>query len=203
MPQLEIEQRGTQRRIRDAVFACMADTDMDKIRVSDVIRFAHVSRSTFYRYFDDVPSVVLQFEDDLLANMRAINNIALKARFSTNQLDATPTMITRMEMLADHRDEIVALNGPHGDPGFVHKATVFMHDYLSQRLSEVLGPSDDLEFYLAFVLAGHNNLIQFWLEKRPEVSPRHVASTLNKLYYAPFFLTDDARRTLPHAPRLD
>ena len=203
MPQPEIEQRGTQRRIRDAVFVCMADTDMDKIRVSDVIRIAHVSRSTFYRYFDDVPSVVLQFEDDLLANMRAINNIALKARFSTNQLDATPTMITRMEMLADHRDEIVALNGPHGDPGFVHKATVFMHDYLSQRLSEVLGPSDDLEFYLAFVLAGHNNLIQFWLEKRPEVSPHHVASTLNKLYYAPFFLTDDARRTLPHAPRLD
>ena len=203
MPQPAIEQRGTQRRIRDAVFVCMADTDMDKIRVSDVIRIAHVSRSTFYRYFDDVPSVVLQFEDDLLANMRAINNVALKARFSTNQLDATPTMITRMEMLADHRDEIVALNGPHGDPGFVHKATVFMHDYLSQRLSEVLGPSDDLEFYLAFVLAGHNNLIQFWLEKRPEVSPHHVASTLNKLYYAPFFLTDDARRTLPHAPRLD
>ncbi|MEE1273933.1 MAG: TetR/AcrR family transcriptional regulator, partial [Olegusella sp.] len=116
MAQPAIEQKGTQRRIRDAVFACMAHTDMDKIRVSDVIRIAHVSRSTFYRYYDDVPSVVLQFEDDLLANMRAINNVALKARFSTNQLDATPTMITRMEMLADHRDEIVALNGPHGDP---------------------------------------------------------------------------------------
>ena len=75
--------------------------------------------------------------------------------------------------------------------------------FVAERLSEVLGPSDDLEFYLAFVLAGHNNLIQFWLEKRPEVSPRHIASTLNKLYYAPFFLTDEARRTLPHAPHLD
>ena len=53
MAQPAIEQKGTQRRIRDAVFACMAHTDMDKIRVSAVIRIAHVSRSTFYRYFKD------------------------------------------------------------------------------------------------------------------------------------------------------
>jgi len=189
-------------RITEAVFAQMETTDIPKIRVSDVLKEAAVSRSTFYRRFTSVDDVVKRFEDALLESMRAINDIAIKARFTTAELNATATMIRRMEVLLAHRDQIVALNGPHGDPAFTHKATVFMHDHLSARLSDVLGPSTDLELYLAFMLAGHNNLVQFWLEKCPEVPPTKVAHALNRMFYAPFFLRHN-ETDLPHHINLD
>ena len=184
-------------RIEDAVFALMETTDIPDIRVADVTRLAGISRSTFYRRFGSVDEVVKAFETDLLANMHSINSYALKARFGQSELDPTPTMIRRMELLSERRDKVVALNGPHGDPQFVHKATILMHDHFRERLADVEGPATYRDFYLAFVLAGHHNVIQYWLEERPDVSPEVVAGLLNRLFYAPFFL--DERNARPTA----
>lgn len=187
-------------RIEDAVFSLMETTDIPDIRVADVIRRAGVSRSTFYRHFNSVDDVVKAFETDLLANMHSINSYALKARFGQSELDPTPTMIRRMELLAERRDKVVALNGPHGDPQFVHKATILMHDHFRERLSEVEGSETYRDFYLAFALAGHHNVIQYWLEKRPDVPPEVVAGVLNRLFYAPFFLDETNALREPASP---
>lgn len=187
-------------RIEDAVFSLMETTDIPDIRVADVARLAGVSRSTFYRRFGSVDEVVKAFETDVLANMHSINSYALKARFGQSELDPTPTMIRRMEVLAERRDKIVALNGPHGDPQFVHKATILMHDHFRERLGEVEGSPTYRDFYLAFVLAGHHNVIQYWLEKRPDVTPEAVAGILNRLFYAPFFLDETNALREPASP---
>lgn len=187
-------------RIEDAVFALMEMTDIPDIRVADVIRRAGISRSTFYRHYDSVDAVVKGFETDLLANMHDINSYALKARFGLSELDPTPTMIRRMELLRERRDKILALNGPHGDPQFIHKATILMHDHFRDRLAEVEGSQDNRDFYLAFALAGHHNVIQYWLEVRPDMSPEYVAGVLNRLFYAPFFLDEATARKAPKAP---
>ena len=182
-------------RIEDAVFSLMDTTDIPDIRVADVTRLAGISRSTFYRRFSSVDEVVKAFETDLLANMHDINNYALKARFGQSELDPTPTMIRRMELLHERRDKVVALNGPHGDPQFVHKATVLMHEHFRERLADVPGSAEDRDLYLAFAIAGHHNLIQYWLEKRPDLPPEVVAGALNRLLYAPFFLDGERAGT--------
>ena len=187
-------------RIEDAVFELMATTPVQSIKVTDVLRLAHTSKSTFYRCYRSVDDVVKRFEDELLQNMRDINDVALEARFGDAQLDPTPTMIRRMELLAERRDKVVALNGPHGDPQFVHKATVLMHDHFRDRLADVEGSGDYRDFYLAFVLAGHHNVIQYWLEKRPDVEPEVVAGVLNRLFYAPFFLDNATARKSARSP---
>ena len=64
-------------------------------------------------------------------------------------------MIRRMELLYERRDKVVALNGPHGDPQFVHKATVLMHEHFRERLADVPGSAEDRDLYLAFAIAGH------------------------------------------------
>lgn len=178
----------TAQAIEDAVFELMRTTDVESIHVSDVIRLAHVSKSTFYRCYDSVDTVVKVFEDELLESMGELNELALQARFSDNELDPTPTMIRRMEILKSNRDKVVALNGPHGDPTFTHKATIFMHDHFRKRLDTLPCREETWDLYLAFALAGHHNLVQYWLEERPDLEPRVVAAALNRFLYAPFFL---------------
>lgn len=86
-------------RIEGAVFELMATTPVQSIKVTDVLRLAHTSKSTFYRCYRSVDDVVKRFEDELLQNMQDINDVALEARFGDAQLDPTPTMIKRMEIL--------------------------------------------------------------------------------------------------------
>ena len=50
------------------------------------------------------------------------------------------------------------------------------------------------------MIAGHNNLIQYWLEKRPEIPPTEVAAMLNRLYYSSLFIDDEKASELPIDP---
>lgn len=59
-------------RIEDAVFELMGTTPVQAIKVTDVLRLAHTSKSTFYRCYRSVDDVVKRFEDDLLHNMQKI-----------------------------------------------------------------------------------------------------------------------------------
>lgn len=192
-----IDAEATVHRITDAVFELMATTDIPDIKVVDVIRHSKVSKSTFYRHFSSVDDVVKQFENEILEGMGEINEVALKARFNDSELDPTPTMIRCMEILREHRDKIVSLNGPHGDPVFTHKATIFMHDHFRKRLGSLPCGEDTWDLYLSFAIAGHHNLIQYWLEERPDLEPVVVATALNRFLYAPFFLEQESERLRP------
>jgi AcrR family transcriptional regulator len=187
-------------RIEDAVFELIKTTDITSVRVRDVVRLAGVSRSTFYRHYDSVEDVVKQFEGSILNTMRTINKSALKIQFDKAELRPTQAMISRMEVLREKRDRIVALNSPHGDPAFQHKATMLMHEYFRIRLQGMGGPEVQRDLYLAFVIAGHNNLIQYWLEKRPDIPPEEVAGMLNRLYYSPFFVDEKSASDFPCNP---
>lgn len=187
-------------RIEDAVFELMGTTPVQAIKVTDVLRLARTSKSTFYRCYRSVDDVVKRFEDDLLHNMQEINDVALEARFGDAQLDPTPTMIKRMEILQRNRSKVLALNSENGDPVFTHKATIFMHDYFRNRLRSTFSDETDLDLYLAFALAGHHNLIQYWLEARPDLEARTVAAALNRMFYAPHFVDDASRHWHPRIP---
>ncbi|MDY2789077.1 MAG: TetR/AcrR family transcriptional regulator [Atopobium sp.] len=192
---LEIEPGdSTSTCITKAVFQLMQTTDIDRIAVSDVIRIAKVSRSTFYRYFDSVDDVVKVFENSLLADLQTINESALKLRFSSAELEPTAAMISRMETIHDHREGIVALNGPHGDPTFSHRTMVFMHQYFLRRLKNVPGDETHRDMYLAFIIQGHDGLIDYWLEKRPDIPAKTVAAMLCRLYYAPLYMDKNSVR---------
>lgn len=65
-------------RIEGAVFELMATTPVQSIKVTDVLRLAHTSKSTFYRCYRSVDDVVKRFEDELLQNMQDINDVALR-----------------------------------------------------------------------------------------------------------------------------
>ena len=173
---------------------------MQSIKVAEVLRLAHTSESTFYRCYRSVDDVVKRFEDELLQNMQDINDVALEARFGDAQLDPTPTMIKRMEILKANRSKVLALNSENGDPVFTHKATIFMHEYFRDRLRSTFSDETDLDLYLAFALAGHHNLIQYWLEVRPDLEARTVAAALNRMFYAPLFVDDAARHWHPRIP---
>ena len=43
-------------------------------------------------------------------------------------------------------------------------------------------------------------MIQYWLEKRPDVPPEVVAGVLNRLFYAPFFLDETNALREPASP---
>lgn len=70
-------------RIEDAVFELMGTTPVQAIKVTDVLRLAHTSKSTFYRCYRSVDDVVKRFEDDLSTTCKRLTTLPLRRALVT------------------------------------------------------------------------------------------------------------------------
>ena len=95
--------------------------------------------------------------------MQDINDV-VEARFGDAQLDPTPTMIKRMEILKAIL-KVLAPTAITAIPCLLTRQRSLCILF-SQSASLDFSDETDLDLYLAFGL-GHHNLIQYWLEARP------------------------------------
>lgn len=59
------KQLDTRLRVVDALETLMRTHSLDAIRISDICRLSHISRTTFYVYFENIFSVAQWYWDDL------------------------------------------------------------------------------------------------------------------------------------------
>lgn len=181
----------TKKAIEAAVISLLATTDLNKITVSEVVEAAHIARSTFYRYYDSVQDVATEMGDRILRSMAEINRWAAIERVDETSSRLTPSALNRMTYLYEHRAEVNALTGPHGDPEFLERASGVMAGYWIKRLERGAKTPVDAEFFTRFMAAGHNAVIIYWLKEHPEVPPEKVATFLNQAFYSLFLQTEN------------
>lgn len=56
-------------QIRNAYVSLMENKSYDKIRVREIAEAAHIQRSTFYQYYDNLNDLITSLEEDLLRDM--------------------------------------------------------------------------------------------------------------------------------------
>ena len=61
--------RMTKKLMKDALLELLEQHPLNRITVTDVCRSADVNRSTFYAYYTDVETLMLEIEDDVLAQL--------------------------------------------------------------------------------------------------------------------------------------
>ena len=186
MAKTQAERVGdTRQSICDAVVGLLEEFDYDDITVRQVTETAGVSRTTFYRYFDSVADVVTVIMNRIFDQMKYINRLALMTRVGENPTKPSSTLIMRAEILLECRREFLALIGPHGTPEFKRVGDAIMRDYFTQKM-EISGISKkEKPLYIEFIVSGHDALMEMWLRNYPEMPPEHLASLINRLFYAP------------------
>lgn len=61
--------RMTKKLMKDALLELLEQHPLNKITVTDVCQSADVNRSTFYAYYEDVEALMLDIENDVLAQL--------------------------------------------------------------------------------------------------------------------------------------
>lgn len=174
----------TRRAICDAVVDLLLEVDYDHITVSQVSEMAHVSRTTFYRYFSSVYEAVEHIGNEILGVMENANRLGLMTRLGKASTDVTPTLVMRLETLRANRLACLALLGPHGSPDFRIKVGKIMSSYFLKKLEGSGLSVEERDLYLHFLVDGHNSLIRNWLHDHPDMTPEQVGALLNRLFYS-------------------
>ena len=156
--------------IRNSVIRLMNDTDFLNITVRMVADDSGVSRSTFYRYYDSIDSVITELEDEILDGIRFINRVALSDQNNKSLIESTFSRLARSSILKEHTDFIRVVTGPHGDVRYKDRCMNVIREYLEDQLKREGSYSEEMGFYVEFMAGGFFQVINYWVTERPDVS---------------------------------
>ena len=118
----ERKQRQTQGQLHTALVDLLETTRLEKITINQVVQAAGVTRTTFYRYYDDKYELLTAIEEQTIA--------ALVTMPVNQSLE-----VALDQILANYRANfktLHALLGPNGDPAFATR--------LERRVNELFYP---------------------------------------------------------------
>lgn len=145
----------TQLRIIDTYLALMKNTDFDKITVSELVKEAGITRTTFYAYFEDVYDLLGYVENEIVEHMPRPSAEAAPALPAWELHSPTPEECNAPSWYVEWFDyvgffcwQLDSLLGPHGNPQFSHKVRRMLREaHITQAHSEGF-PNDLMQDWL-------------------------------------------------------
>lgn len=151
---------ATRKSIMSAFWELYKTTRIEQIKISTIADNAHVHRSTFYRYFNDIYDLLSQLENE---ELQLISNDVSSAINANILLDLNVWAEMLPELLTHHAEKVYYLVRPHGDPDFQIRLRELLKPYIMPQLESSQYPLEkDYLFTFAFNLMLTN--FNYWFE---------------------------------------
>lgn len=153
-----------------------------KIKVTEFARFANISRSSFYVYFDSIYAVVQKIEDDFIEGLTNENCILLPrtSRRSLNAIESST--IVKVEYIRKNLRMLCILTGKNGDPAFQARMAnrtwrIFKQQYADKsKLS-----NEEKKLICEYMCGGQLNLYRWYANHENEISIYEMGALLENL----------------------
>lgn len=138
------EESSARNRIKDAYLAFMRDKPYNKIKVSDIINAAGISRSTFYRNFEDVYALYNAVCEDI------ITDVLLDVQEDFHRRDMRLFVEAISEKVLRHADKIQLVAGKNGNKIFVFRLRNSFYESLRRHIMSAEKWDDTHRYFVHF-----------------------------------------------------
>jgi len=184
---------SAQTKIQAAVIQLIQTKGFGRLTVTDIIKLAHINRSTFYLHYQDKFDLLKRYEDQLLTDIdrNLINNLTQTMQFQP-QGQTTPQIypvVTKIvTYIWDNFALIQALMSPNGDPHFEPQLRALLAQTIDTDLYLVKGVPQltnaiPEKYARELVLAGFFDIIKVWLQQSEPETPSEIAAIIMKTRY--------------------
>jgi AcrR family transcriptional regulator len=172
-----LRMRRMQKLLREALLDLIEERGFDALTVSEIIERAMMSRTAFYRHYQDKYDLVEQiFEEAMSALLGAVGDLG--------QEHPTEIWVKFFEHIAQYDRLYRALLGSKGSPWFVRKMRARLSDLVTERGRLPHGPDASAhpahifsdEFVPDLVSAMFVEAITWWLEQGQPSTPKEIAT---------------------------
>lgn len=153
--------------VKDAIIELIGKKRLEKISIEEVVKTAHISRSSFYRYYDSIDDVVREGEEEILDNILKIHRLSLSERLVDAETEPYQSTLARSELILEHADFLAAITGPNGDPQFEYKAKKIMRDYFMKKLK--YGDTPKERIIIEYLSSGWYHALNYWVTHYPDI----------------------------------
>jgi AcrR family transcriptional regulator len=170
---------STEKHICKIFFEMMKEKSCFKIKVVEFIKYANISRSTFYVYFDSIYDLIQKIEDDFIAGLFDEKNVPLPYC----RKDVANSLINTLEYMKKNMNVLQALCGPHGDPEFQLKVKNRLAKFFNRNFGKTVARLPDIErkLMLEFISGGRWQMYIWWIFNDRKVSIQDMHKAIMKV----------------------
>lgn len=110
----------TKAYIQDKLLDLMETKPFYNIKVTEFVRFAEISRSTFYAHYDSIFDALQEMEDGFIEEL-GLRGYDLKRAASAKERSDVEPIIHAIEAIGNNLRKFRILTGTNGDPRFTAK----------------------------------------------------------------------------------
>jgi AcrR family transcriptional regulator len=164
--------------IKKALITLLKDYKFNLITINQIIKEAEITRSTFYRYYEDKYDLLNVIEEEIIDRIKSTRNSVMnESTIPNNQTLSTELLIVLFNSLDAYADTISTLLSDNAEASFEMK----LKNQISQRIlilsntfniSEVR--SELVKEYLFAILI---KTFQYWSANKDKVDIEEIAST--------------------------
>ncbi len=181
---------GTKNDIRGAVWVLLNEKNIEKITVKEICSVLSINRSTFYRYYDSVYSVLQEFEDEFFRRLDRANTI-----FTSFPLDdkyfteVHPGIIAVLNALTEDIYLARQLFVKHRDEAFVDQyKKVIRKTFFEKAVREkYISVSNEQKALIAEgMVEGHAAMFSYWVRHYGQIDLQEMALIVYRSAYAAY-----------------
>lgn len=150
-----------------------------KMKVTEFCKFANISRTSFYNYFDSLDDVIQKLEDDLINGLEDENNMSIDELRANNFSE----LVKALEYIHTNLDTYRLLVGENGDPYFqsrlANRSSKIMHNWLKE--SSIQLTHSQLRLMVENISGGRWQMYLWWANHPDDITVEEVAEITVKM----------------------
>ena len=148
------------------------------IKVTELIKYANISRSTFYIYFDSMFDLIQEMEDTFLAGLPDTKNDRL-----FNKKEIAECLIFELNYAKKNMYMLQSFLGPYGDPSFQQKIKNYFIMSYEKELKKIIRYTSDVEKELFFKYnsGGRWQIYWWWIFNDCKISIEDMYRVIMKI----------------------
>lgn len=166
--------RRTKAQLRAALIQLLMEKPPEEITVTELTRRADVNRGTFYCHYRDVPDMLEQMEREFFAELSGLMNA-----YSAQELrQGIGPILEDVFLFIQRNAGLIPIRILKERPAFLEQIKALLREKVTREWNGLYSFTDteQLEFYLSFLVGGVAGMIQVWLETGRKESPQEMAA---------------------------
>ena len=174
----------TEKLICSSLLALMRKKPYDKIKVSELVDYAGISRSSFYFYFNSVNAALDKIENDFIHGISDENSAILRIINSKRKHEDYETLIRpTVEFVKNNLYIFFILSGSNGNPDFQTKLTLRIYTIYNVLYSNSALSETEKALTCELMASAQWAIYKWWAQNEKSVNAEDIIKYISKMLY--------------------
>ncbi len=165
MKEQDIRAQRSKEMLTEALIKLLDSTDAEKITIKQLTETAHLSRTTFYLHYEDMPSFLRRLTEETFAELTEPEKHEHSSIIDSKE---EATYYRRFFKFIEERKTLFkAMLGPHGYYGFrqlFYSRGVETFRNILLPFQKEIEKTVPLDILVHYIISAHDGLVSYWLE---------------------------------------